>query len=60
MSPYCQGIQVGAHLVPEFHSVADIIFQAAIHPWFCHRIVRVGGVNGKSGLEYAVLNPSEK
>ncbi len=58
MGTFHKGIQIWEQAVAEFDSLPDIFCAVAVHPRFCHRVVNIRGVDGETGLENTVLNPS--
>lgn len=60
MSSFHKRIQIRNHLIAERNRFPDIFLAVAVHPRLCYRVVNVGGMNGKSGLENTILNPAHK
>ena len=54
------GIEIRGQPVTQKHRFADKVFDAAVHPGFGHRVVRIRGMDGKARLEDPVLHPAQE
>ena len=58
MSPLHKRIEVREETITETDGLPDIIGAVAVHPGFCNCIICIGRMDGESGLEDTVLDPS--
>ena len=59
MGPLHQRIQIGEQAVTQQNCAADVAGTAAVHPGFGNGVIRIGRMDGETGLENNILDPAD-